>query len=246
MTTQYPRISERKLGGRTGYQSPSRQHLGQGSVKPKALRHQTRQAFYKRLFDIIFSGLVLILLSPLYIAVMILIAWSSSGPIFYVQERVGQNFRLFHCLKFRTMVQDADAILAEMLKTSPQLHQEFAENFKLKQDPRVTWIGRLLRVTSLDELPQFWNVLRGDMSVVGPRPLVWDELPRYGSSIRKILQVKPGITGLWQVAGRNDIPYDRRVKIDLYYTSCRNFWLDLWLVIRTIGLVAFSRNNGAY
>jgi Undecaprenyl-phosphate galactose phosphotransferase WbaP len=202
--------------------------------------------FFKRLFDILFSLSVLILFAPVYLLLALSIALSSSGPIFYVQERVGKNRKRFYCLKFRTMVENADDLLLEIMEKSPHLRQEFEDNFKLKQDPRITWIGRFLRMTSLDEFPQFWNVLKGDMSVVGPRPLVEEELPRYGRHINKILTIRPGITGLWQVSGRNDIPYPRRVQIDLYYANEKNLWMDMWIVFKTIGVVIFPNNNGAY
>ncbi|MFB8794147.1 MAG: sugar transferase [Microcoleus sp.] len=202
--------------------------------------------FFKRLFDILFSLSVLILFAPVYLLLALSIALSSPGPIFYVQERVGKNRKMFYCLKFRTMVENADDVLLELIEKSPHLRQEFEDNFKLKQDPRITWIGRFLRVTSLDEFPQFWNVLKGDMSVVGPRPLVEEELPRYGRYINKILTIRPGITGLWQVSGRNDIPYPRRVQIDLYYANDKNLWMDMWIVFKTIGVVIFPKNNGAY
>jgi Undecaprenyl-phosphate galactose phosphotransferase WbaP len=202
--------------------------------------------FFKRLFDILFSLSVLILFAPVYLLLALSIALSSPGPIFYVQERVGKNRKLFYCLKFRTMVENADDILLEIMEKSPHLRQEFENNFKLKQDPRITWIGRFLRMTSLDEFPQFWNVLKGDMSVVGPRPLVEEELPRYGRYINKVLTIRPGITGLWQVSGRNDIPYPRRVQIDLYYVNDKNLWMDMWIVFKTIGVVIFPKNNGAY
>ena len=201
---------------------------------------------FKRLFDILFSLSVLILFAPVYLLLAFLIALSSPGPIFYVQERVGKNRKRFYCLKFRTMVENADDILLEIMEKSPHLRQEFEDNFKLKQDPRITGIGRFLRMTSLDEFPQFWNVLKGDMSVVGPRPLVEEELPRYGSHINKILTIRPGITGLWQVSGRNDIPYPRRVQIDLYYANDKNLWMDMWILFKTIGVVIFPKNNGAY
>ena len=202
--------------------------------------------FFKRLFDILLSLSVLILFAPVYLLLSLLIALSSPGPVFYVQERVGRNHKLFNCLKFRTMVENADEMLVEMMEASPHIRQEFQDNFKLKHDPRITWIGRFLRVTSLDEFPQFWNVLKGDMSVVGPRPLVVEELPQYGRHMNQILTIKPGITGLWQVSGRNDIPYPRRVQIDLYYVNAKNFWMDLWIVVKTIGVVIFPKNNGAY
>jgi lipopolysaccharide/colanic/teichoic acid biosynthesis glycosyltransferase len=144
------------------------------------------------------------------------------------------------------MINDADAMLEAMIANSPELQKEFNDNFKLKQDPRITSIGKFLRLTSLDEFPQFWNVLKGDMSVVGPRPLVPEELPKYGHRIDAVLTIKPGITGLWQVSGRNDIPYPRRVQIDVYYATSHNWLLDLWIVIKTIGVIVFPKNNGAY
>lgn len=202
--------------------------------------------FFKRLFDIVFSLLVLIAFSPVFCLLAFLVAVSSPGPVFYVQERVGQSFERFGCIKFRTMVPDADAVLKAMIADRPDLREEFQANFKLKDDPRITWIGRFLRVTSLDEFPQFWNVLRGEMSVVGPRPLVPEELPMYGRHMAKVLTVKPGITGLWQVSGRNNIPYDRRVSIDVYYVAARNFWMDLWIIIKTVGVVVATKDNGAY
>jgi Undecaprenyl-phosphate galactose phosphotransferase WbaP len=202
--------------------------------------------FAKRLFDIVFSLFVLILFSPVYLILALLIALSSEGPIFYIQERVGKNYKRFNCIKFRTMVSNADEILMQMMETSPELRKEFESSFKLKHDPRITKIGKFLRITSLDEFPQFWNVLKGDMSVVGPRPLVAEELPKYGRHIDEILKIRPGITGLWQVSGRNDIPYPRRVQIDLHYVKSRNFWLDLWIVLKTVRVVILPRNNGAY
>lgn len=202
--------------------------------------------FAKRLFDIIFSLFVLVFLSPVYFLLVVLIAINSPGPVFYVQQRVGRNFKLFRCIKFRTMVNDADEVLEKMIAKSPEMRQEFEESYKIKQDPRITGIGKFLRLTSMDEFPQFWNVLKGDMSVVGPRPLVPEELHKYGHRINTVLTIKPGITGLWQVSGRNDIPYPKRVLIDVYYATSHNWLLDLWIVIKTIGVIIFPRNNGAY
>lgn len=200
----------------------------------------------KRLFDIIFALLILTLFSPVYFILMALIAFNSQGPIFYVQQRVGKNHKPFNCIKFRTMVNNADEILETMMSNSDQMRQEFQDSYKLKRDPRITKIGKFLRLTSLDEFPQFWNVLKGDMSVVGPRPLVPQELPKYGRKINTVLQIKPGITGLWQVSGRNDIPYPKRVQIDVYYATSHNWLLDLWIIFKTINVVVFPRNNGAY
>lgn len=202
--------------------------------------------FAKRSFDILFSLFVLVFFSPLYLVLSLLIAISSPGPIFYVQQRVGKKHQLFGCIKFRTMVHNADEVLANMIATSPQTRAEFEDNFKLKDDPRITWMGKFLRLTSLDEFPQFWNVLMGDMSVVGPRPLIPEELYKYGNRIDKVLTIRPGITGLWQVSGRNDIPYPQRVQMDVYYVNARNWLMDLWIVIKTIGVVIFPNNNGAY
>ena len=202
--------------------------------------------FVKRLFDIIFALLILTVFSPVYFILMALIAFNSQGPIFYVQQRVGKNHKPFNCIKFRTMVNNADEILETMMSNSDQMRQEFQDSYKLKRDPRITKIGKFLRLTSLDEFPQFWNVLKGDMSVVGPRPLVPQELPKYGRKINTVLQIKPGITGLWQVSGRNDIPYPKRVQIDVYYATSHNWLLDLWIIFKTINVVVFPRNNGAY
>ncbi|MBW4690166.1 MAG: sugar transferase [Lyngbya sp. HA4199-MV5] len=208
--------------------------------------HALDGAFAKRLFDVAFSLTILIVFAPVYLLLIGLIALSSRGPIFYVQERVGRNYKPFGCIKFRTMVRNADEVLMEMMETSPGLRQEFKSNFKLRRDPRITRIGRFLRITSLDEFPQFLNVLKGDMSVVGPRPVVTEELERYGNAADRVFSIRPGITGLWQVSGRNDIPYPRRVQIDVYYVNFRSFLMDLWIVSKTIGVILFPKDNGAY
>ena len=216
-------------------------------IKPRGLNFKGLNGeLTKRLFDITFSLLVLILFFPVYIVLALLIAFSSEGPIFYLQERVGKNYRVFNCIKFRTMVTNADEILAQMMETCPEMRDEFNSTFKLKDDPRITRVGHFLRITSLDEFPQFWNVLKGDMSVVGPRPLVVKELQKYGSHIDQVLTIRPGITGLWQVSGRNDIPYPKRVQIDLHYVRSRSFLLDLWIILKTVNIVIIPKNNGAY
>jgi lipopolysaccharide/colanic/teichoic acid biosynthesis glycosyltransferase len=212
---------------------------------PKAKSRGTYN-FWKRIFDLGFSISVLVLFSPLYLAIAFLIYLSSAGSVFYTQERVGKNGRLFYCIKFRTMMVGADRILQDLLDQCPQQKAEFQSSYKLKNDPRITAIGKWLRTTSLDELPQFWHVLRGEMSVVGPRPLVTEELARYSNAIDQVLTVKPGITGLWQVSGRNDIPYARRVQLDLYYARQHNLGLDLWIIFKTIAIVIFPKGNGAY
>jgi lipopolysaccharide/colanic/teichoic acid biosynthesis glycosyltransferase len=200
----------------------------------------------KRLFDIIFSLAVLILCAPIYLGLAIAIAQTSSGPIFYIQERVGKNYRRFGCIKFRTMVPNADVMLDEIVARSVDLRAEFTQNYKLKDDPRITKLGKFLRTTNLDEFPQFINVLKGDMSVVGPRPLVPDEIERYGGAIDRVLSIRPGITGLWQVSGRNNIPYDRRIQIDVSYVKRRNLCLDICIIVKTIFLTVIVKDNGAY
>ena len=216
------------------------------SLGQKQLLHSRSSDIAKRLFDIVFSLSVLVLCAPIYLVLAGLIACTSSGSIFYIQERVGKNYRHFGCIKFRTMIPNADRVLTEMMAQSEDLRQEFAENFKLKQDPRITKIGKFLRITNLDEFPQFINVLKGEMSVVGPRPLVPEEIERYGTAIDRVLTIRPGITGLWQVSGRNDIPYAQRIRIDVSYVKRRNFWLDLRIVLKTILLTVMTKNNGAY
>jgi lipopolysaccharide/colanic/teichoic acid biosynthesis glycosyltransferase len=217
-----------------------------GAIAERRLARIRRSDIAKRLFDIVFSLSVLVLCAPIYLILAAAIACTSSGSIFYVQERVGKNYRHFGCIKFRTMVPNADRVLDEMMARSADLRQEFSENFKLKHDPRITKIGKFLRITSLDEFPQFINVLKGEMSVVGPRPLVPEEIEKYGNSIDKVLTIRPGITGLWQVSGRNDIPYAQRIRIDVSYVKRRNFWLDLRIVIMTVAVMLMPKNNGAY
>ena len=200
----------------------------------------------KRTGDITFSLLVLSLGSPLLLALALLVKLSSRGPVFYVQPRVGRDYRSFGCIKFRTMRQDADRMLAGILKRSPHLEAEFRNDFKLKDDPRITPLGKFLRRSSLDELPQFLNVLRGEMSVVGPRPIVRRELPRYGRQMDEVLAVRPGLTGLWQVSGRNNLSYGERVRLDVSYARHRTFWLDLQILLRTVAVVLNPRDRGAY
>jgi lipopolysaccharide/colanic/teichoic acid biosynthesis glycosyltransferase len=205
-----------------------------------------RSRVIKRSGDIAFSLMVLTLGSPLFILLGLMVKLTSRGPVFYVQQRVGRDYRSFGCIKFRTMRRDADRILTRVLAESPDLEEEFRNDFKLKNDPRITRLGKFLRRSSLDELPQFLNVLRGDMSVVGPRPIVRAELPRYGRQMDEVLAVRPGLTGLWQVSGRNNLSYPQRVKLDVRYARYRNFSLDLKIILRTIGVILDPRDRGAY
>ncbi|WP_399217356.1 sugar transferase [Synechococcus sp. ATX 2A4] len=206
----------------------------------------TSSRVIKRTGDILFSLAVLGLGSPLFLLLAALVKVSSPGPVFYVQRRIGRGYRDFGCIKFRTMSKDADRMLQVLLEQSPELKREFGKDFKLKADPRITPIGRFLRRSSLDELPQFLNVLRGEMSVVGPRPIVREELKRYGRRMDEVLAVRPGLTGLWQVSGRNNLRYAERVRMDVTYARHRGFRADLAIILRTVGVILFPIDRGAY
>jgi lipopolysaccharide/colanic/teichoic acid biosynthesis glycosyltransferase len=201
--------------------------------------------FGRRVFDIGFAAMALAITLPLALAIMMAIRLTSPGPATYKHRRVGRNGTGFDCLKFRTMVPNAEAVLEELLAECEDSRVEFEATYKLKDDPRVTRMGRFLRKTSLDELPQFWNVIRGDMSVVGPRPIVDDEKELYGPALDVVLSVRPGLTGLWQVSGRNDLDYESRVALDKEYVETRNWWTDLGIIARTLGVMLKS-DNGAY
>ena len=201
---------------------------------------------FKKIFDLLFSLLFLIISLPFFIIISLFIKLSSRGPIFYLQERIGKNNISFRCIKFRTMYPEAKDILENLLMKDKLLKKEFEETHKIKNDPRITTIGKLLRKTSLDEIPQFINVLRGEMSIVGPRPIVNGEKKKYGKNLKKVVFVKPGITGLWQVSGRNNLTYKRRISLDLNYTKNYNLLMDLRILLRTFGVILFPLDRGAY
>ena len=196
----------------------------------------------KRLVDVVGALTLAILLSPLLVIVGLTLA-RDRGPIIYRHLRTGRHGKSFGCLKFRTMVPDAEQVLRELLQQDADLRREWMRDQKLRNDPRVTAIGRFLRRTSLDELPQLWNVLKGDMSLVGPRPVVREELARYGRRLENYLTAKPGVTGLWQVMGRSDACYRRRVALDCYYVRKQNLILDFYILLRTVKVVL--RSDGA-
>ena len=211
------------------------------------IRNQSRSGrTLKRIGDIVFSLLILILGSPIFILIAILVKLSSPGSVFYIQKRVGRNYREFGCIKFRTMYKDADDLLPNLLEKYPLMRKEFEKDFKLRQDPRITKLGRFLRRSSLDELPQFFNVLKGEMSVVGPRPIVSNEIIKYSLFMEEVISVRPGLTGLWQVSGRNNLSYKKRVELDLFYARNRNFILDLEIIILTLGVLLFPMDRGAF
>ena len=199
----------------------------------------------KRAFDIGFSLLALFGIFPIFFLIMLMIRLSSKGDIFYIHNRIGLKGQVFPCLKFRTMVIDADEQLKRLLETDPDARQEFALYQKLKRDPRIIpGIGAFLRTTSLDELPQLLNVLFGQMSIVGPRPVTHEELPKYGKAVDDYLRARPGITGLWQISGRNDLSFERRVEIDQTYIRGWSFFRDLHIILRTINVMVLRQ--GAY
>lgn len=198
----------------------------------------------KRIFDIIISLILLVLLLPVFIIISVLIKFTSpKDPICYKHRRIGFNGKEFYCLKFRTMHVNSKDILLEILK-NPNIKNEWEKNLKLKNDPRITKIGKILRIFSLDEFPQLLNVFSGEMSLVGPRPIIKDEIKKYGDNFYYYTLVKPGITGLWQISGRNDVDYTNRINFDVWYVKNWSLWYDLVILIKTIQVV-FKR-TGAY
>jgi lipopolysaccharide/colanic/teichoic acid biosynthesis glycosyltransferase len=191
----------------------------------------------KRAIDLAGSALLLVALAPVFAAVALAVRATSPGPALFRQRRLGRNGREFWCYKFRTMVVDAE----EQLRRRTDLRERFEANFKIKDDPRLTPLGRFLRRTSLDELPQLLNILRGDMSLIGPRPIVPHELAKYGEHGDLLLTVKPGLGGLWQVRGRSDTSYEDRVRLDVEYIRRRRLALDLELILRTAVVVVWGR-----
>jgi undecaprenyl-phosphate galactose phosphotransferase len=199
----------------------------------------------KRVFDIFFSLVIWVLSAPFFLICVIAVKLSSPGPIFYAHSRVGQRGKPFGCFKFRTMYLNADAKLQPLLAANPALMSEWKTYFKLKVDPRITPVGKFLRKTSLDELPQIWNVLKGDMSVVGPRPLTQHEVTHYlKEKGATILSVRPGLTTLWVVQGRNGLTLEERIDLEEYYVAHQSFWLDCKLIAQTALLMIYPK--GAY
>jgi Undecaprenyl-phosphate galactose phosphotransferase WbaP len=196
---------------------------------------------FKRTLDLLGAVIGAVVISPVLFAITVLIKLDSSGPAFYGHQRVGAADKHFLCWKFRTMHVNAERLLDEYLQDSPVLRAQWEQNQKLRDDPRVTRVGRFLRRTSLDELPQLWNVLRGEMSLTGPRPIVDAEIPKYGKDYELYKRIRPGMSGLWQVSGRSDISYEKRVAMDSYYVRSWSVWLDFVILARTVTIVLFGR-----
>ncbi|WP_324718117.1 undecaprenyl-phosphate galactose phosphotransferase WbaP [Carboxydochorda subterranea] len=203
-----------------------------------------RMRAVKRLAELLLALAVSVVALPVMALIVVAVKLDSPGPVLFGHERVGQGGRRFRALKFRTMVPNADSVLRESLARDAALRDEWAREHKLKNDPRITRVGRFLRRFSLDELPQLWNVLRGDMSLVGPRPIVADEAAKYGPAFDLYSRVRPGLTGLWQVSGRNDTSYEERVELDSYYIRNWSVWLDVYILMRTV--TAVLSGKGAY
>lgn len=209
-------------------------------VRIKVSNLEGWQGYIKEIEDIIFATFGLVFFLPLIIIISLLIKLDSEGPVIFKHKRVGRYGKDIYVWKFRTMYKDADKIL----ENNPKLKLEFEKSYKLRNDPRVTKIGKFLRKWSLDEVPQFFNILKGDMSIVGPRPVVRKELEKYGAFADEILRVKPGLTGLWQVSGRSDLDYARRVQLDLFYIQNWSISLDFKIILKTIPSVILRK--GAY
>jgi exopolysaccharide production protein ExoY len=195
------------------------------------------------LVNVSIATLALLFILPLMLLVALAIFLQDGGPVVFAHRRVGRNGRHFHCLKFRSMAADAETRLADLLARDPAAREEWARDHKLKNDPRITKLGHFLRKSSLDELPQLFNVLRGEMSLVGPRPIVDAEVCKYGSRFQHYCAVKPGITGLWQVSGRNDVSYRTRVALDCTYARSKSLPLDLWIMVATVPAVLCRRGS---
>jgi Undecaprenyl-phosphate galactose phosphotransferase WbaP len=198
----------------------------------------------KRILDLVVSIVLIVLLTPLLILIAALLKVTEKGPVLFQQIRVGKNGKHFQCLKFRTMVVNAEEALQTYLSECPDARREWIEGQKLRNDPRVTALGRFLRKSSLDELPQLFNVLAGHMSLVGPRPITDGEIPRYGDKILAYMAMRPGLTGLWQISGRSNCTYEERVRLDARYVSEWKLRTDIMILLRTVP--ALLRQDGSY
>ena len=198
----------------------------------------------KRLLDILFVFFGGILILPFLLLIALMIKITSRGPVLYKHKRLGKDGKPFYTYKFRTMKKDAEEQLKKLLDSDPAIMEEWKKNHKLKNDPRITAVGRILRRTSFDEFPQLINIIKGEMSLVGPRPIVYDEKEKYGDDFDRIFSIKPGLTGLWQVSGRSDTNYHERISYDTYYLQSWSVWLDLWIILQTFGSIIFGK--GAY
>ncbi len=212
----------------------------------KIIKYFLNYKFFKRLCDFTLASFLVVLFIPIFLIIAFLIKASSRGPILFIQSRIGKNKKIFSCYKFRTMHPEADFMLKEILNNNLDIKNEFESNQKILNDPRITTLGKYLRHTSLDEIPQILNILKGEMSFIGPRPIIKEEIVRYENSFEKAFSVLPGMSGLWQVSGRNKLSYKRRIQLDLIYAKNINFLLDLNIFFRTLGVIFLPFDRGAF
>ena len=192
----------------------------------------------KRIFDFILSLIGIAIMSPLFLIISIMIKCDTKGPVFFKQRRIGLDGKPLYIYKFRTMVTNAEDLLASF---TPEQKKEWEESYKLKDDPRITRVGKILRKTSLDELPQLINIIKGEMSIIGPRPVVEEELSWYGNDVDLVVSVKPGLTGWWAVNGRSEVPYPKRCDLELYYVKNASLALDVRILLGTLKVVFSQR-----
>jgi lipopolysaccharide/colanic/teichoic acid biosynthesis glycosyltransferase len=197
-----------------------------------------------RILDFVLALSAFIFLLPIMAIAAIAVKMQDGGPLLFGHTRIGRDGERFKCLKFRSMVVDSEQRLQALLARDPVARREWEKDHKLKNDPRITWLGRFLRTSSIDELPQLFNVMRGEMSLIGPRPIVDAEIPRYGRWFKHYCSVRPGISGLWQVSGRNNVSYRRRVALDRLYVSRRSFGFNMWIMLKTVPAVLLR--DGSY
>ncbi|PDQ17193.1 exopolysaccharide biosynthesis protein [Mesorhizobium sanjuanii] len=236
-TSNTPELSSPQLNASQNHVTiPLEPDMQTASVQEnvRGFRRQPLGGWVKRLLDLLVASTALILAGPALVLIPLLIKVTTGGPVLFVHRRIGFNGKAFDCYKFRTMVPNAEEVLERHLSRDPEAAQEWTANQKLKCDPRILFFGKMLRKSSLDELPQLFNILRGDMSCVGPRPIVADELQRYGAASHEYLKTRPGLTGLWQINGRNMTKYSHRVLLDTQYVRTWSLGRDLSILMRTI------------
>jgi exopolysaccharide production protein ExoY len=217
---------------------------GKGTPRATVLKSKRNDSYILiRLLDILISFVALIFLAPAFALIAFLVKIQDRGPVFFGQTRIGLNTVEFKCYKFRSMVLNSDEVLKQLLTTDPVAYREWQADHKLRNDPRITRIGKFLRKTSLDELPQLYNVLVGEMSLVGPRPIIHSEIVKYGRSFKKYASVLPGVTGLWQVSGRNDVSYRRRVALDRLFAKRKSVKLYFYILFMTIPAILLQKGS---
>lgn len=206
----------------------------EGMSVPEETRNRLGYRFVKRFLDILLSLIALVVLSPIFLIIAIIIKCTSKGHVFYKHRRVGMNGKIIYLYKFRSMVEGADQMIKDF---NEEQKAEFQDNYKVTNDPRITKFGHLIRKTSIDELPQLINILKGEMSFIGPRPVVEDELEKYGPNKAKFLSVKPGLTGYWASHGRSSTSYEDRMKLELYYVDHASLWMDIKIFFKTFSVI---------